>query len=91
MQVKCCASVVSVFQLVNKAPGLLLSKLGVITASAPLPVAVSLRLFSGFTAPASGNSVLCALKCDLVCDGGGADGVKKGCLSSGCNNKTKSD
>ena len=85
MQVKCCACVVPFFQFVDEASGLLLSKLDVITAAAPLPVAVSLRLFSRFTAPASGYSVLCALKRDVVCDGGGADGVKESCFSGGCN------
>ena len=70
MQVECCASVISFLQFVNKASGLLLSKLGVITASAPLPVAASLRLFSLFTAPASGYSVPGTLQRDFVCDGG---------------------
>ena len=89
MQVKCCARVVSFFQFVDEASRLLLSKLDVITAPSPLPVAVSLRLFSRFTAPASGYSVLCALKRDLVCDGGGADGVKESCLASSCKDKTR--
>ena len=88
MQIECCARVVSFFQFVDEASRLLLSKLDVITAPTPLPVAVSLRLFSCFPALASGYSVLCALKRDLVCDGGGTDGVKESCLSGSCNDIT---
>ena len=89
MQVKCYTSVVSFLQFVDEASRLLLSIFGAITASAPLPVMVSLRLLSGFTASVSGYSVLCALKRDFVCNGGAADGVKESCLSSRCNDKAR--
>ena len=89
MQVKCYTSVVSFLQFVDKASRLLLSIINVITASAPLPIMVSLRLFSGFTASAFWYSVVCALKRDFVCNGGAADGVKESCLSSRCNDKAR--
>lgn len=70
MQVECCTSVVSFLQFVNKASRLLLSKLDVITAASPLPSAVSVWLFFGLAALASGYSVLAALVSEFVCDGG---------------------
>ena len=84
MQVECCASVVSFLWSVNEASRLLFSIFGVIAASAPFPLTVSLHLFSCFTASTSGDSIARALKSDLVCNGGAADGVKKSGFPSGC-------
>ena len=70
MQVKCCAGVVSFLQFVNKASGLLLSKLDVITAASPLPAAVCFWLFSCLAALTSGYSVESALKSEFVRNGG---------------------
>ena len=61
VQVERSTSVVSFLQFVDKPSRLLLSELDVITASSPLPVALSFLLFSCFSAPASGYSVLSAL------------------------------
>ena len=61
VQVERSTSVVSFLQFVDKPYRLLLSELDVITASSPLPVALSFLLFSCLTAPTSGYSVLSAL------------------------------
>ena len=70
MQVKCCTSVISFLQFVNKASRLLLSKLDVVTAASPLPAAVCFWLFSCLGALTSGYSIESALKSEFVRDGG---------------------
>ena len=83
MQVKCCTSVISFLQLVNKASRLFLSKLDVVTAASPLPAAVCFWLVSCLAALTSGYSIESALKSEFVRDGGRANGVKESCFSSG--------
>lgn len=83
VQVKSCPCVESVFQYVDKAPRLLLSKPDVISTSAPLPITVSVSLFLHGTST-SGYFTLSALERDLVDDSRCTNSVDKRCLTSGC-------
>ena len=85
MQVKCCTSVVSILQSVNKAFRLFLSKLDVITAASPLPAAICFWLFSCLAALTPGYFFLAALTSELVCDGCWANGMKESCFTGGWN------
>lgn len=83
VQVKSCPCIESVFQYVDKAPRLLLSKPDVISTSAPLPITVSVSLFLHGTST-SGYFTLSALERDLVDDSCCTNSVDKRCLTSGC-------
>lgn len=83
VQVKSRPRIVPVFQDVDKATRLLLSKPDVISTSAPLPVTVSASLFL-HGASTSGYFTLSALERDLVDDSRCTNSVDKRCLTSGC-------
>ncbi len=82
VQVKSCPCIVSIFQYVDKAPRLLLSKPDVITTSSPLPVAVSFSLFPNSTST-SGYVAHSALERDFLYDSRCTNGMDKRGLFGG--------
>ena len=88
VQVKRGPCIVFVFQYVDKAPRLLLSKPDVIATSSPLPVAFSDSLFLHSTST-SGYVAQPALERDLVYDSRCTDGVDERGLSSGYKKMAK--
>ena len=83
VQVKSCPRIVSVFQDVDKASRLLLSKPDVISTTSPLPITVPFPLFL-HGASTSGDFALSALERELVDDSRCTNSVDKRCLTSGC-------
>ena len=77
MEVDDLPRITFLLQTIYKVSCHVLAEPDVITAAAPLPVAIAavwLSVFQ-FYAPTSGDFVLSALLRDLVCNGGSADGV----------------